>query len=284
MTEIVTTKAALRAATESARAAGRTVGLVPTMGYLHEGHRSLMRAARAECDLVVVTIFVNPLQFGPTEDLDRYPRDLDGDVAACTAEGVDLVFAPTTAEMYPRFPSSTTVHVADLTDGLCGASRPGHFDGVTTVVTKLFAIAGACRAYFGQKDAQQLAVIRRMTEELDLPVTVIGCPLVREPDGLALSSRNAYLAPEHRAIAPAIHAALRAAAAAWDAGERSSERLVAIVRADLAAHAAIEIDYVECVDPVTLQTRTADGAALLAVAVCLGGTRLIDNLLLEAST
>jgi len=171
----------LRVACERARAAGRRVGVVPTMGYLHEGHRSLMRAARAASDFVVVTIFVNPLQFGPHEDLDRYPRDLAGDLAGCEAEGVDCVFTPSPAEMYPR-PTITTVHVEGLTAELCGAVRPTHFDGVTTVVAKLFAITGPCRAFFGRKDAQQLAVVTRMADDLNLPVEVVGCPIVREAD------------------------------------------------------------------------------------------------------
>ena len=182
----------LRARCEDTRHRGGTVGLVPTMGFFHEGHRSLMRAARAHHDLVVTTIFVNPLQFGPTEDLDAYPRDLAGDAAAADAEGVDLLFTPSVAEMYPE-PTRTTVHVAGLTEGLCGAERPTHFDGVTTVVAKLFSIVGPCHAYFGRKDFQQLAVVTRMAADLDLPVRVVGCPLVREPDGLAMSSRNVRL-------------------------------------------------------------------------------------------
>src|SRR5919201_150183 len=179
----------LRAACDDARAGGRRVGLVPTMGFLHEGHRSLMRAARRDNDLVVVSIFVNPLQFGASEDLDRYPRDLAGDLAQRDHEGVDAVFTPSVAEMYPHGPSLTTVHVAQLTSDLCGAARPTHFDGVTTVVTKLFAIAGPCAAYFGRKDAQQLAVVTRMVDDLNLPVEIVGCPIVREADGLAMSSR-----------------------------------------------------------------------------------------------
>ena len=200
----------LRAACDDARASGKRVGVVPTMGFLHEGHRSLMRAAKAGTDFVVVTIFVNPLQFGANEDLDRYPRDLAGDLAACAAEGVDCVFSPSVAEMYPRRPL-TTVHVADLTAGLCGAARPEHFDGVTTVVAKLFAIVGPSSAYFGRKDAQQLAVITRMTDDLDLPVEVIGCPIVREADGIAMSSRNAYLEPGDRLAARVLSHALRRA-------------------------------------------------------------------------
>ena len=200
----------LRAACDARARTGHPVGVVPTMGFLHEGHRSLMRAARAAADFVVVTIFVNPLQFGANEDLDRYPRDLAGDLAQCEAEGVDCVFSPSVAEMYPR-PPLTTVHVGELTADLCGAARPTHFDGVTTVVAKLFAIVGPCTAFFGRKDAQQLAVVTRMADDLNLPVEVVGCPIVREPDGLAMSSRNAYLAPPDREAALVLSRALRRA-------------------------------------------------------------------------
>lgn len=284
MTEIVDTVAALRAACDDTRRRGGTVGLVPTMGFLHEGHRSLMARARAESDLVVVTIFVNPLQFGPNEDLDRYPRDLTGDLAACEAEGVDLVFAPSVRELYPTYPPATTVHVAGLTDALCGAARPGHFDGVTTIVTKLFSIAGACRAYFGRKDAQQLAVVQRMAADLELPVEVIGCPLVRESDGLAMSSRNAYLDAEHRAAAPTIFAALDEAVAAVRAGERDARALAAAVRATIEAEPLLRVDYVEVRDAASIAPiDRLDGCVLLAVAVFCGATRLIDNVQLQVS-
>jgi pantoate--beta-alanine ligase len=267
----------LRNACEQARAAGQRVGVVPTMGYLHEGHRSLMRAARRATDFVVVTIFVNPLQFGANEDLDRYPRDLAGDLAQCAAEGVDCVFAPSVAEMYPR-PPATTVHVADLTNDLCGAARPTHFDGVTTVVTKLFAIAGPCAAYFGRKDAQQLAVVTRMADDLNLPVEIVGCPIVREADGLALSSRNAYLSPGDRAAAPALHRALANAVKQIEAGERDAARVTASIRAAVASEPRITLEYAELrnahdLTPVT----TLDGSMLLAVAAHVGSTRLIDN-------
>lgn len=275
---VVSTVAEMRAACDRVRAGGGTLGLVPTMGFLHEGHRTLMRAAAAECDAVAVTIFVNPLQFGPGEDLDRYPRDLEGDLAACAAEGVTLVFAPTVAEIYPEYPARTTVHVSGLTEGLCGAERPGHFDGVTTVVAKLFSIAGPCRAYFGRKDAQQLAVIARMSADLNLPVEVIGCPLVREPDGLARSSRNAYLTAEERAAAPGVFAALRSGAAAIRAGARDSGEVVAAVRAALAAGPFV-VQYVEVRDARTIApVERIDGDVLVAVAVLLGTTRLIDNI------
>src|SRR3954466_11352366 len=228
----------LRAACDGARAGGRRVAVVPTMGFLHDGHRSLMRAAREAADFVVVTIFVNPLQFGANEGLHRYPRDLAGDLALCEAEGVDCVFSPSVAEMYPRSPL-TTVHVAELTGDLCGAARPTHFDGVTTVVTKLFAIVGPCAAFFGRKDAQQLAVVTRMADDLNLPVDVVGCPIVREPDGLALSSRNAYLNPAHRHAALVLSHALEAAGGAVVNGERDAAVVVDIVRGLVASEPTV---------------------------------------------
>jgi pantoate--beta-alanine ligase len=267
----------VRAACDAARTAGHRVGFVPTMGFFHEGHRSLMRAARADNHFVVVSLFVNPTQFAPSEDLAAYPRDPEGDHAAAEAEGVDVLFTPGVDEMYPEG-ARTTVHVAGLTDRLCGASRPGHFDGVTTVVAKLFSIVGPCRAYFGRKDAQQLAVIRRMTVDLDLPVDVVGCPLVREADGLALSSRNAYLDGEARRAAPVLAGALFAASEAVVAGERDA----AVVRqliVDIVAHVPdVPLDYVEIVDAETLEPikqLTAD--TLVALAAFVGKARLIDN-------
>ncbi|HEY1737090.1 MAG TPA: pantoate--beta-alanine ligase [Acidimicrobiia bacterium] len=276
--EVITTVEAMREACDDARRRGATVGVVPTMGYLHEGHRSLMRAARAACDYVVVTIFVNPLQFGPNEDLDRYPRDLDGDLAACAEEGIDAAFVPTVAQLYPDYPPRTTVHVAGLTEVLCGASRPTHFDGVTTIVAKLLSIAGPCRAYFGRKDAQQLAVIRRMAADLDLPATIVGCPLVREPDGLARSSRNAYLDARHRAAAPRIFAALRDGVAAVESGERGARRIETLARDTIDAVPELEIDYAEvrAADSLDAIDQIA-GPVLLAVAVFCGASRLIDN-------
>jgi pantoate--beta-alanine ligase len=277
MAAFIETIVALRDACAGARASQRTVGLVPTMGFLHEGHRSLMRAARAETDFVVVTIFVNPLQFGPSEDLGRYPRDLERDLEACTQEGVDAVFAPSVAEMYPQ-PPATTVHVAGLTDGLCGTHRPVHFDGVTTVVAKLFSIVGPCRAYFGRKDAQQAAVVMRMTADLDLPVEVVACPLVREPDGLALSSRNAYLSADDRRAAPILFRGLRAAADAVVAGERDPLRLTALIREVVATEPRIELEYVEARDAASIAPiERVEGQVLVAVAARLGDTRLIDN-------
>jgi pantoate--beta-alanine ligase len=277
MATLIETIVAIRAACDDARRAGRTVGLVPTMGFLHEGHRSLMRHARAETDFVVVSIFVNPTQFGPNEDLARYPRDLDGDLAACGEEGVDAVFVPGVDEMYPAG-AATTVHVEGVTSGLCGDHRPGHFDGVTTIVAKLFAITGPCRAYFGRKDAQQLAVVTRMAADLDLPVTVVGCPLVREADGLARSSRNAYLSETDRRAAPILFQALRTASDTVVAGERDPQRLTATVRGVVATEPAVELEYVEARDAATIAPiERLDGSVLLALAARVGGTRLIDN-------
>jgi pantoate--beta-alanine ligase len=272
-----------RAACETARQAGKSVGLVPTMGYFHEGHRSLMRAAREADDLVVVSIFVNPLQFGPGEDLDAYPRDAGGDRAVAETEGVDVLFTPSVAEMYPESPL-TTVHVSELTAGLCGASRATHFDGVTTVVTKLFAVVGPCRAYFGRKDAQQLAVVRRMAADLDLPVEVIGCPLVRERDGLAMSSRNAYLSVEERRAATVLARALRAAASAVEAGERDAATMLDILRATTATEPLLELEYAEARRDGDLEpVERLDGHVLVAVAAHLGAARLIDNVMLMIS-
>jgi pantoate--beta-alanine ligase len=271
----------LRAACDAARAAGKRVGVVPTMGFLHDGHRSLMRTARAGSDFVVVTIFVNPLQFGAGEDLDRYPRDLAGDLEACAAEGVDCVFAPSVTEMYPR-PPLTTVHVEGLTADLCGAARPTHFDGVTTVVAKLFAIAGACTAFFGRKDAQQLAVVTRMVADLDLPVAVIGCPIVREADGVAMSSRNAYLSEPDRKAARVLSHALRRVVDAIVGGERNPESAVHIVREATASEPRVDLEYVEVRDANELHRMgTLDGSVLIALAARVGSTRLIDNVLLR---
>jgi len=271
----------LRAACDDARSSGRRVGVVPTMGFLHEGHRSLMRAAREASDFVVVTIFVNPLQFGANEDLDRYPRDLGGDLEQCRAAGVDCVFTPSVAEMYPRRPL-TTVHVGDLTSDLCGAARPTHFDGVTTVVAKLFAIVGPCAAFFGRKDAQQLAVVTRMADDLNLPVAVIGCPIVREADGLAMSSRNAYLAPADREAALVLSRSLRRAVADVIAGERDAATLVRVVRDIVATEPRVTLEYVEVRDAHELTAVTViDGSVLIALAARVGATRLIDNVMVR---
>jgi pantoate--beta-alanine ligase len=251
------------------------------MGYFHEGHRSLMRAARAANDFVVVSLFVNPTQFAPGEDLAKYPRDSDGDAAAAADEGVDLLFTPSVAEMYPEG-AKTTVHVDALTSVLCGASRPSHFDGVTTIVTKLFSIVGDCRAYFGRKDAQQLAVIGRMTADLDLPVHVVGCPLVREPDGVAMSSRNAYLTPDDRVAARVLSRALFLVSEAAARGERDASALRAIAIETIAAEPAVRLDYTEIVDASTLEPMDRlDDVTLIAVAAFVGNTRLIDNITLS---
>lgn len=268
----------LRARCDDARAEGWRVGFVPTMGYFHAGHRSLMRRARDENDLVVVSLFVNPLQFAPTEDLAAYPRDLVGDAAIAQAEGVDVLFTPTNEEMYPQ-PIRTTVHVDGLTAGLCGRSRPTHFDGVTTVVAKLFSIVGPCRAYFGRKDAQQLAVVRRMVADLDLPVEVIGCPLVRESDGLAMSSRNAYLDPKERRAATVLSRALQMAASEIIAGERDADSVHRVLAGLIATEPSVELDYAEVVDAADLGPVTRiEGDVLVAVAARVGRARLIDNM------
>ena len=268
---------------DDARRQGRTVGLVPTMGGFHEGHRSLMRAARADTDLVIVSLFVNPTQFGAGEDLATYPQDPDGDAAAATAESVDVLFAPSVAAMYPDAPR-TTVHVDGLTARCCGASRPTHFDGVATVVTKLFSIVGPCRAYFGRKDAQQLAVVRRLVADLNLPVTIVGGPLVRDADGLALSSRNASLDADQRAAATVLHRALTRAGEALQAGERDPGELRDLAAATIAAEPAARLDYAELVEEATFEPATAvRGELVLAVAAWVGGTHLIDNLQISAT-
>jgi len=271
----------LRRECEQARMSGRTVGLVPTMGFFHAGHRSLMQAARAATDLVVVTLFVNPTQFGPNEDLAAYPRDLDRDSDAARDENVDVLFVPTVEEMYPEGAPLTTVHVDRLTTGLCGASRPVHFDGVTTVVAKLFSMVGRCSAYFGRKDFQQLAVIQQMTRDLNLPVDVVGCPLVREPDGVAMSSRNAYLEPEEREAARVLSESLRAVADAVVGGERDTATVEGIVRERVGREPRVALEYAEVRDARTLVPRTElDGTVVLALAAAVGRARLLDNVVL----
>jgi pantoate--beta-alanine ligase len=275
--EIVRSVAALREALRPDRRAGRTIGLVPTMGALHEGHRSLIRRAREENDVVVVSLFVNPAQFGRDEDLAAYPRDEAGDAAAAAAEGADLLFAPPVDEVYPPG-FSTTVHVAGVSEPLEGATRgASHFDGVATVVTKLFNMAQPDVAYFGQKDAQQAAVIRRFARDLDIPVRVRTCPIVREDDGLALSSRNAYLTADERPRALALSRALDAARAAVQQGTRDAVAVAAAARAPMAA-LDVEPEYLALVDPQTfLPVETVEGDVLVAVAARVGRARLIDN-------
>ncbi|MCX5673475.1 MAG: pantoate--beta-alanine ligase [Planctomycetota bacterium] len=271
----------VRRAVREARGKGLRIGLVPTMGALHEGHASLIRAARAECGYVVVSLFVNPTQFGPGEDLARYPRPLENDLAVCRREGADLAFAPAAAEMYPEG-FATAVCVAGLPEKMCGAVRPGHFDGVCTVVAKLLAIVQPDAAYFGEKDAQQLAIVRRMAADLNLPLEIRGCPLVREPDGLAMSSRNAYLSPEERQRALAISAALADARKAIESGERDAAAVADRLCRRLQAARGVELQYVAVVDPDTLADLERIGdKVVVAVAAKVGTTRLIDNVLLR---
>jgi pantoate--beta-alanine ligase len=277
----IATIADLRAALDEHRARGLTVGFVPTMGYLHDGHASLMHAARGASDVVVASIFVNPLQFGPSEDLAAYPRDLASDTATAEERGVDLLFVPSTEEMYP-VPIRTMVSVAGVSEPLEGATRPTHFAGVATVVAKLFAIVGPCRAYFGEKDFQQLAVIRQMVRDLSLPVEVVGCPTVREADGLALSSRNAYLTPDERGAAPVVHRALQAGRLAIHAGERDPAVVRALMAELIEAEPLGELDYAEVVDADTFDVPDPlTGTLRLLAAVRFGKARLIDNLGME---
>jgi pantoate--beta-alanine ligase len=260
------------------------VGLVPTMGALHDGHLSLVRRARAECSSVAASVFVNPAQFAPNEDLARYPRDLQADLAKLEGDGTDLVFTPEAGGLYPPG-FDTWVVPGRLAERLEGGVRPGHFRGVATVVLKLLNLFGPDRAYFGQKDAQQAVIVRRMVADLDLDLRIVVCPIVREADGLAMSSRNVYLTPDLRRAAPVLHRALRAASAAWDAGERRGESLRAAALAVLAAEPLASVDYVSAADPVTLaEVATADGPVLLSMAVRLGATRLLDNLVLPDGT
>jgi pantoate--beta-alanine ligase len=271
---VVRTRAELRAALERSP---RPVGLVPTMGWLHDGHRALIRRSQAENSTTVVSIFVNPKQFGDPADLEKYPRNEARDVEICAEEGADLVWAPPVEEVYPPG-FDTTVHVGAITEPLEGAARPGHFDGVATVVSILFNVVGAERAYFGQKDAQQLLVIRRMARDLAIPIEVVAHPTVREPDGLALSSRNVHLSAVERAAAPVLRRALLAARERWAAGERSGEALRAAMRETLEQEPLAEPDYVSVADTASLrELDRVDGPALLSMAVRFGSTRLIDN-------
>ena len=280
---IVRSIADVRAAVRDARSGRRVVGLVPTMGAFHEGHLSLIRQARAESGLVVVSLFVNPTQFGPNEDLAAYPRDEARDAALAAEAGADILFAPPVDEVYPHG-FATTVHVSGITEVLCGVHRgPEHFDGVATVVAKLFQMVAPDAAYFGQKDAQQVLVIRRLVRDLDIPVRIVACPIVREPDGLAMSSRNVYLDAVARERATALNRALDAAEAAVASGETGAPAVLAAARAVLDA-AGIEPEYLELRSPDDLrELDLVDGAALLAVAARVGSARLIDNRTLEAT-
>jgi pantoate--beta-alanine ligase len=276
---VAETVEATRAAVAEARGRGLRVGLVPTMGALHAGHASLMQAARTETDFVVVSIFVNPLQFGPNEDLARNPRPLDEDLRLCDRKGVDLVFHPDVAMMYPA-DARTVVEVQGWQEQLCGASRPGHFRGVTTVVTKLFHIVAPDVAYFGQKDAQQARIIQQMVRDLNFPVQIHICPIVREPDGLALSSRNRYLDSEQRRQAPILFQALEEARALVERGERDAGALRRALAQRIATASGARLDYAAVVDFETLAPLDRlRGRVLVALAVFFGTTRLIDNLL-----
>ena len=276
--KVVTTIAEARSQLDDVRRAGMDVGLVPTMGYLHEGHRSLMDRSVAETDATLVTIFVNPLQFAANEDLASYPRDLERDTAMCEAAGVDVVLTPSLEEMYTHTPTLTSVSVAEISAPMEGAARPTHFAGVATVVAKLFNIAGPCRAFFGEKDWQQLAVVRRMASDLSFPVEVVGCPTVREPNGLAMSSRNIYLTPDERAAAPVMYQALLAGVEAIEEGERDPEQVRALLRRTIETEPLAGFEYGEVVDAETLQpVAPLAGEVRLLAATRFGRARLIDN-------
>jgi pantoate--beta-alanine ligase len=271
----------MRAASRALRRAGKRLGFVPTMGALHEGHLSLVRAAHASADVVAASIFVNPTQFAPNEDLAKYPRSFERDCELLERESVELLFAPSVEEMYPAG-AVTWVTVEGLSDKLDGRSRPGHFRGVTTVVAKLFHVVEPDAAFFGQKDAAQVAIIRRMVRDLNLPVEIVVCPIVRDPDGLAMSSRNAYLDPEQRKHALVLHRSLMRVEQLVDAGERDAAKLVTMGRAEFGKESFARLDYLEIVDPDTLEpVDDASCGALVAVAAFVGNTRLIDNVVLK---
>src|SRR5579871_5314828 len=270
----------MRARCAALQREGKTIGLVPTMGALHEGHLSLVRAARARCGVVIVSIFVNPTQFGPSEDFSKYPRTFERDCKLLEAERVDFVFAPSVEEMY-RKDATTWVTVEGLSERLCGRSRPGHFRGVTTVVAKLFHVVEPDYAYFGQKDAAQVTIIRRMVRDLDFAVEIMVCPIVRESDGLAMSSRNAYLNADERKRALVLHRSLERVRESERGGERSASKLIAAGREEFNRDTAVRLDYFEIVNPETLDpVQDVSQGALVAVAAYVGSTRLIDNLLL----
>ena len=271
----------VRATVKEWKAKGLKVGFVPTMGYLHEGHESLIRKASEENDRVVVSIFVNPIQFGPKEDLSTYPRDLERDSKVCESAGADIIFHPENEEMYFK-DFSTFVDMNGLTDGLCGKSRPTHFRGVCTVVTKLFNIVAPDRAYFGEKDAQQLAVIKRMVRDLKIDIEIIGCPIVREKDGLAKSSRNTYLSVEERNAATILNKSLTLAKEKIQAGERDSEVIIKLIQEVINSEKLARIDYIEVVDSLSMEkVERIEKSVLVAIAVFIGKTRLIDNFTYE---
>ena len=274
----------MRTASRTAIESDKRLGLVPTMGALHEGHLSLVRAARASCDTVAVSIFVNPTQFGPNEDLASYPRTFERDCQLLANENVDLVFAPSVEEVYPQG-AITWVTVEALSNRLDGRSRPGHFRGVTTIVSKLFHIVGPHAAFFGQKDAAQLAIIRRMVRDLHIAVEIVACPIVREPDGLAMSSRNTYLTPQQRKHALVLHRSLMRVKRLAGADEQNSSKLIAAARDEFATEPEVRVDYIEIVNADTLDAlEDVSKGALVAVAAYVGKTRLIDNILLERFT
>lgn len=264
------------------RKQGKQIGLVPTMGYLHEGHLSLVREALKTCDVVIVSIFVNPLQFGAGEDYEDYPRDLTRDCQLAEKEGVAAIFNPKVTEMYPAGGFFTYVEVEGLTEGLCGKSRPGHFRGVTTVVNKLFNIVQPDRAYFGQKDAQQAVVIQRMVQDLNLPVQIVVVPIVREPDGLAMSSRNVYLSPPERKAALVLNRSIKKAVQMIASGERNAQVLLKAMEIEIESEPLAKIDYIEIVGAKDLKpVEVLQGQVLIALAVYIGKTRLIDNCMME---
>jgi pantoate--beta-alanine ligase len=270
----------MRAACRAARHGGKRLGFVPTMGALHEGHLSLVRAAKVSCDVVAASIFVNPTQFGPNEDLAKYPRSFERDRELLEKEGVGLLFAPSIQEMYPAG-AVTWVTVEGLSSKLDGRSRPGHFRGVTTIVAKLFHIVEPDAAFFGQKDAAQVAIVRRMVRDLNFPVEIVACPIMREQDGLAMSSRNAYLDPQQRKQALVLHRALMSMKKSWEAGEREAGKLLTVGRDELDGEGSVRLDYLEIVDPETLDLiQRATAGALVVVAAYVGATRLIDNIVL----
>ena len=276
--KIISSPAEVTQAAKEWKKQGLTIGIVPTMGFLHDGHRSLIHRSCAENDRTIVSIFVNPIQFGPNEDLDKYPRDLKADTAVCEAEGADIIFHPEPSDMYGEH-FSTHVEVEGITSVLCGRSRPSHFRGVTTVVMKLFNISHADRAYFGEKDAQQLAVVKRMAEDLNMDIEIRGCPIVREPDGLAMSSRNKYLSEQERRDAVVLSRALNKGKALLDSGERSAAAVIAAIKDEINTVPYAEIDYISVVDSVTLKDIDGEikNPILTAIAVKIGNTRLIDN-------
>lgn len=279
--EIIKTISEVRRITAAWKQEGLSIGFVPTMGYLHEGHQSLIERAASENDRVVASVFVNPLQFGPTEDFSSYPRDLERDMAVCGRAGAHMIFHPEAGEMY--FPDFCTyVDMDSLTEGLCGKSRPGHFRGVCTVVLKLFNIVGADRAYFGEKDAQQLAVIKRMVRDLSMGVEIVGCPIIREKDGLAKSSRNTYLSPTEREAALILKKSLDAGRKLANEGERNAKKIVDAIKENLMTEPLARLDYVELVDALTMEkVEAVDRKVLVAVAAYVGKTRLIDNFFFE---